>query len=31
MVLVGEVKESGDVKAQFGDVLEEEQYQTHTT
>lgn len=27
MILIGEVKESGDVEAQFGRVLEEEKHQ----
>lgn len=31
MVLVSEVKESGDVEAQLGHILQKEEYQTHTT
>lgn len=31
MILISEVKESGDVESQLGDVLEKEKHQTQTT
>lgn len=31
MVLISEVKEPGDVEAQFGHILQEEKHQAHSS
>lgn len=31
MALISKIQESGDVEAQFWHILEEEEYQTHTS